>query len=67
MNAQKTVTELRKENRQLRKLVARLCAHLDEHIIVTRRAAEQLSNNVRPMKGAETAINDARALPSAKK
>lgn len=52
---------------RLRELVARLCRNLDEHIIVTRRAAEQLTSNVRPMKEAEQAIIDARAILEGKK
>lgn len=53
---------LEAQNATLLEMVARLCRHLDEHIIVTRRAAEQLSNNVRPTKDAELAILDARAV-----
>ena len=55
-----SVPALKAENKRLRELVARLCRNLDEHIIVTRRAADQLSSNVRPMKQAEQAIIDAR-------
>lgn len=62
MRSETEYQRLRRENEEMRELVARLCRNLDEHIIVTRRAADQLSNNVRPMQEAEQAIIDARAL-----
>ena len=60
-----TNEELQQENKKLRNLVARLCRNLDEHIIVTERAAEQLTNNVRPMEDAKLAMAEARELLTA--